>query len=368
MYHGPILSTDACLYVESSRLYTRAARERSSRTRSWSLRTLWGADGSLTVVSDVRPLLITGGVVANNEERHIERSLRSLLSDPLPPGAEWHRIWVVVSGSTDRTEAIARAVSKVDPRVEVIVERERRGKAAAVGEVLVRAKGDLVLLLNADAFVERGAVGALLRAAQGLRAPFGVMGRPVPPEGPSRGVLPAIGLLWDIHHALHERLLSSGRGTHLSDELLLLSLEGLPTLPDGVVNDGAFLAARITRARGTLRYALDARVVVSVPLTFRDLVAQRRRILYGHRQVTSLVGIPPSTMGALGRQHPREAMGLLLRTVRARRGGWRALVVLATAETAGLALSLWDAVPPRRDHVRWERLPEGAPTPDRTPR
>ncbi len=320
------------------------------------------------IVEPPTPLDLTGGVVAHNEEGKVAQAVRSLLDQTLPPGVRWERVWVIASGCTDGTVAVARELARHDPRVEVVVDPVRRGKAAAVAEVLERAQGRRMVLLNGDARAEPGAVQALLEASKDLASPFGVMARPLPPPAGASGFLSSVELLWDLHHAVHDRLLTTGRGTHLSDEMLLLSSpEGLPTLPSDVVNDGAYLAARLKEEGGALRYASRARVIVSVPLTFRDHVAQRRRILYGHHQVTERLGVPPTTFPRFARTSPGEAVVLLVDTVLRRKRGVRSFLLLATAELTAFGLSLWDRLPPRPDHVRWVRLPEGAPRPEHTP-
>src|SRR2546422_4255130 len=68
------------------------------------------------------------GVLAFNEEETIEACLRAILADE--NGSPRVRSVVVVSsGSTDRTEEIVAQVARSDPRVRLLVERERSGKA-----------------------------------------------------------------------------------------------------------------------------------------------------------------------------------------------------------------------------------------------
>ncbi|HKS59869.1 MAG TPA: glycosyltransferase family 2 protein, partial [Thermoplasmata archaeon] len=177
-----------------------------------------------------RRVRIAGGVVAFQDEGRLAGSVRSLLRQNLPPGVEWTDVWVVVSPSTDRTLEVANSLAAEDPRVKVVLEAQRRGKSAALAEVLQRATGDYLVLLNGDARALPGAVSALLRAAPTLPGPFAVMGRPTPMRLDHSPLDSAVELLWDVHHAFHQHLIQNGRSTHLSDELLLIPLAYPPPL------------------------------------------------------------------------------------------------------------------------------------------
>jgi poly-beta-1,6-N-acetyl-D-glucosamine synthase len=309
------------------------------------------------------PCGLTGGIVAHNEVHRLQAAVRSLLDQELPPGVGWEAIWVVSSGSTDGTGELAQRLAAEDERVRAVVEPERRGKSAAIAEILRRTTSPLLVLLNADAVAAPGSVRALLEQATELEPPFAVMGRPQPPVGRT-GFAAALELLWDLHHRLHLEALGHGVGTHLSDELLLLSLREAPPLTAGIVNDGAFVGAWLSSHAGTLRYSTRACVSIDVPSRWREHLLQRRRIHFGHRQVSRLVGVAPTTLPALLRRDPRAAAGILRQALRARPDGVRAFTYLATAEAAAILLSGFDHIR-ARDHVLWTRIsrsPAGAST------
>lgn len=298
---------------------------------------------------------IAGGVVAFNDEGRVERSIRSLLAQELPPGYEWSRIWLVASGCTDRTAEVGRAIARQDPRLEVVVEPIRRGKAAAIREVLRRAEGEALVLLNSDAFALPGAVSALLRAAEGRRAPYAVMGRPVVPEDVDGIWADSVRWMWELHHVLHLELLAEGRGAHLSDELLLLSLPTPVPLGVGIINDGSFLGVWLSRHQGGCWYAPGSLVSIEVPRTVSDFLRQRRRIHVGNAQVRRLLGHPPATIVRYLFDEPMRALRLLGAMLR-RPSGPRHFLRIAGNELLAHALAAWDRVPPARDHIRWTRI------------
>jgi hypothetical protein len=298
---------------------------------------------------------ITGGVVAYNERANLRPAVRSLLDQELPGGVRWGTIWVVASGCTDGTAELATRMAQEDPRVRCVLEPARHGKAHALHEVLQRATGHALILLNSDARAEPGAVGHLLRAAQGKPAPHAVMARPVVPPDERGRWSPTFRWMWELHHEYHAELLERGDGRHLSDELLLVSLPEAPPIPSGIINDGSYLAVWLALHGGGRWYASEARVTIQVPSTVRDHLHQRRRVHVGNAQVTSLLGVRPSTVvpGLLSR--PVETFGVVRRML-ARPGGPAHLARLAGWELASHALGVWDRVPPRRDHVRWRRI------------
>ena len=94
-------------------------------------------------------------IVSWNGMRHLPLCLSTLLPQ-LPPGAE---VILVDNGSNDGTAAWARANH---PLVHAIELPENLGFAGGVNAGLRAAGGELLLLLNDDAFVEPGFVAALL--------------------------------------------------------------------------------------------------------------------------------------------------------------------------------------------------------------
>ena len=314
-----------------------------------------GLGPSPSIESTPPSYVIVGGVVAHNDERRIQESLRSLLEQELPPGVRWGRVWVVASGCTDRTVELAQAVARDDPRVEVVAEPERRGKAAALRQVLRRADGDFLILLNSDAIAGRGAVAALLAKAAGKARPFAVMARPLGPPPSDGGWNSTVRWMWKLHHELHLEMLEDGSGAHLSDELLLVSLPAFPWIEDGIINDGSYCAVWLRTHSGRCWYAPQAEVVVDLPRTAGDHLRQRRRIHVGNAQVASRLGRRPTTALRFFFEQPTRALRALRRSV-ATSHGVRHLVKVLGWEMVAHALSAWDRLPPQRDHVRWSRI------------
>ena len=315
--------------------------------------------------ASLEPRSLSAGVVAFDEERNLRPAVQSLIDQKLPRGVTWREIWVVASGCTDGTVGVAEALARQDPRVRLVVEPDRGGKARALGEVFRRASGDALVLLNSDARAEPGAVDQLIRTARGKAAPFAVMGRPVVPHDVAGRWGATMRWMWELHHEFHAELLAEGCGNHLSDELLMVSLATVPPIPPGIINDGSYLAVWLEQHGGGRWYAPEAWVSIQVPSNVRDHLHQRRRIHVGNDQVAVVLGAPPTSLPRRALERPAETLRLVRRLLE-REGGFGHFARVASCELASHALAVWDRLPPRKDHIRWQRI--RSPTPSsRTP-
>ena len=87
-------------------------------------------------------------VPAYNEEAVIGPFIASVRTDVERTGLTWESI-IVDDGSSDRTRAIVRDAANGDARIR-LVEAPHRGKGAAVRQGLVAARGQWVLMADAD--------------------------------------------------------------------------------------------------------------------------------------------------------------------------------------------------------------------------
>jgi cellulose synthase/poly-beta-1,6-N-acetylglucosamine synthase-like glycosyltransferase len=98
-------------------------------------------------------------VAAYNEETCIRQRVENLLALDYP--REQLEILVGCDGCTDRTAELARSFG--DPRVTVMELSPRAGKAAVLSRLVPRAKGDVVILTDANTVFDPGAAKALAR-------------------------------------------------------------------------------------------------------------------------------------------------------------------------------------------------------------
>lgn len=282
------------------------------------------------------------GILAYNEEANIASSIEAVRTQSGPHLAG-SRIWVVASGCTDGTVPAARRAAKDDPRVEVVAESRREGKAAAIGTLIRSAEShDVIVLANGDTRPEPGAIEALV-------APFDdpsvgmTGGRPCPVNDRSTAMGRVVHLLWDLHHRV------ALRTPKLGEMVAFRPVFG--EMPRNTAVDEASIEALIRRMGLRLVYVPGARVRMKGPTTVADYLAQRRRIHAGHLRLRRESGHSASTM----------SLGRILRAIREvfPRSPRRAvdLTFAVALEAAARALGAWDARPGGRDHRVWDAIP-----------
>ena len=112
--------------------------------------------------------LLSVVVPVYNEERTVGALLEAVLSAPLPEGVE-SEVVVVDDASTDGTPSrLARLAS--DPRVRVFRQEPNRGKGAALRRGFAEARGDFVVVQDADLEYDPREYSKLLRPVLDGRA------------------------------------------------------------------------------------------------------------------------------------------------------------------------------------------------------
>ena len=113
-------------------------------------------------------------VPAYNEQSVIGRFIDSVRSELPPYNITWEAI-VVDDGSADETVRIVRDAASVDERVHVIA-AAHRGKGAAVREGFLAARGEWVLMADADLSMPWNNLQRFLTVASERNAPEIIIG------------------------------------------------------------------------------------------------------------------------------------------------------------------------------------------------
>jgi glycosyltransferase involved in cell wall biosynthesis len=119
-------------------------------------------------VTRAEPASVTVVIAARDASGTLEDALRSALEEP-----DVIQCVVVDDASTDATGSIATAISRTDPRVQVVRRQSRGGPSAARNDGLERALGARVCFLDADDALVPGGLGALGEALSA--EPLGVV-------------------------------------------------------------------------------------------------------------------------------------------------------------------------------------------------
>lgn len=213
-------------------------------------------------------------VPAHNEELTLPAALASLAALDYPP--ERVRVCVVADNCTDGTAAVARAAG-AECLVRTDSAKRGKGYALAFGlaHVLER-KPDVVVILDADCELNRGALRAFIAVlADGADAAQAAVRSRVA-DGPA-DVVVAVGAAFDDATAAGWDALGFSvplRGTGMAFRRELL--ERIPWEAFGLVEDAEY-GSRLRRAGVRVRYCADAEVSGEAPPSVADLCRQRRR-------------------------------------------------------------------------------------------
>ncbi len=228
------------------------------------------------------------GIMAHNEEANIGRTIHAVLQQQ-GPSLLIEEVIVVASGCTDRTVPIVAEIAFQEPRVRLLIQEKREGKASAINLFLKQAISPVVVLIGADVIPE---VSALEYLCAPLKDPkIGMVGgRPQPVNDRSTFMGYAVHLLWRLHDRMariHPKL----------GEVIAFRnvISGIPT--DSPV-DEISIQALISQLGYQLIYEPACIVYNKGPLTIRDFLKQRRRIHAGHLQTRDRQNYEAATMKA----------------------------------------------------------------------
>lgn len=217
---------------------------------------------------------ISIGIIAHNEEKNIERLIYSLFNQKLD-NFKIKEVIVVSSGSKDKTNKIVKTISKNNPLIKLITEKERKGKFSAINLFIKNAKSRILVLESADTIpkddcVERICI-PLLNKKIGICA-----SRPVPINEKNSFMGFAVHLLWNLHHEISLENVKFGE---------MIAFRNIIKELPGTSVDEEFIAMIIKNMGLKDYYAKDAIVYNKGPENIKDFIKQRRRIYAGHLEL-----------------------------------------------------------------------------------
>ncbi len=232
---------------------------------------------------------ISVGVMAYNEEKNIAKCLQALENQVVTSG-EIEEIIVVSSGSTDRTNEIVREFEKRNPRIKLIVQKMREGKASAINVFLKHARGDICVIESADTVTEPDTIENLIRPFKDAR--IGMTGAHPIPTNSVRGFIGfCVHKLWRLHHLMALDQPKCGE---------MVAFRNIFTrIPSYTAVDEAAIEAMVREVGLELAYCPHAIVHNKGPENIRDFLKQRIRIETGHRHLMSTKGYRVATLRSI---------------------------------------------------------------------
>jgi cellulose synthase/poly-beta-1,6-N-acetylglucosamine synthase-like glycosyltransferase len=282
---------------------------------------------------------LTVGICAYNEEWNIGSLLENLIGKQnLPADSE---IIVVCSRCKDNTTTVVRHFEEKDPRVRLIEEPVRLGKAKAVNKILAEARGANIVFLSAD--VTPG-IDCLIALEEAMIDPgVGIScGKPKPIRRGNHLIRGVVEALWGFHNWQLERLNDEGILTHAS-EVFCIRNGLVRQIPEDMVNDDAYMAVATKNQGYRIKFVSSSHVDVYGPQTVNDYFRQRRRIISGHYQVREATGKFSQYLLYSFFARPKLTTRLLVEYLAATRR-WKEGIVLALMEIIANTLAGLDVL------------------------
>jgi len=243
---------------------------------------------------------LTIGIYAHNEEANISHVLEEVLKKQ--GLSEETRVIVVCSGCTDSTVPVVQRFAAHDRRIDLVIEPERLGIGSAINRILERCTTDLLILIEADTRLYEGAVRQLAAELEENKA--GLVGAWPVIENEDNGWIPR-GLAF-VRRVLLRSLfnLRSLYQTYSNSELVCIRRRLINRLPTQIVNVETYVDLCVHKAGYPVLPSRRVRVLIRLPETVSDYVAQRRRIYYGHMQIREVFCRYASSMEGIVSREP----------------------------------------------------------------
>ncbi|HEV8703090.1 MAG TPA: glycosyltransferase family 2 protein [Candidatus Polarisedimenticolia bacterium] len=224
---------------------------------------------------------VTIVVVAHNEAERIEARIENLRSLDYPRGSLG--ILIVSDGSTDGTAERARAGSPGG--MQVIAFAARRGKPAVLNEIVLRLRGDIVVLADARQRFDPGALRALV-------APFadrevGAVSGDLVLTGDGGRTAVGQGVSAYRRYESFVRLCESRVGSTVGATGAICAIRRtlFSPLPQDTILDDVLIPMRIARRGYRVLFEPAARAFDRAPGTAREEFGRKARTLAGNFQL-----------------------------------------------------------------------------------
>jgi cellulose synthase/poly-beta-1,6-N-acetylglucosamine synthase-like glycosyltransferase len=247
----------------------------------WCCSRVFGRARQTSSVLDPLPT-VSVVIAAHNEESVIEERVRNLLALDYADGKL--EIIIASDGSTDRTCDLVRAV---DSRIRVLDFPVNRGKAAVLNDAIEQARGEIIVLSDANTMMDRDAVKAL---AQRFADPeVGIVcGRLMLVDAVSGQNVD--GMYWKYETFLKSAEASLDALLGANGAIYAIRRSLFPRLPHRIAVDD-FVIPLLARLRSGSRIVYEPRAIAheETPAEIRAEFSRRSRIGAGGFQSLSLL-------------------------------------------------------------------------------
>ncbi len=211
-------------------------------------------------------------VPAYNEEKNIGRILDALINQ-ITREIRINKIIVVSSASTDKTDDIVLEFCRKDRRVQLIQQKKREGKAAAINAFLKVISDEIVVIESADTVPQPETIEHLCKPLLKDKSIGMTGGAPIPINDPNTFLGYIIHTWWWFHRNIPRF------GEIIAYRNLIKALSTTTAV------DEAYIQAKMIQLSLKAVHVDEAVVFNKGADHIKDLIKQRRRVFNGHARL-----------------------------------------------------------------------------------
>lgn len=227
---------------------------------------------------------VTVCIPAYNEGGNLKLLLETISSER-DVGTGIAQVLIEVSGSSDETPRIARDFQQVWPAIKVLDRSKRQGLASSVSQMILKARTDIVVRIDADVSFEPGMIRRLTNLLDDESV--GMVG---PRILPAASGMPLLDCVLRAEYTLHHLVcMESPKITNLQ---VFRRFGG--SIPDDVETEDIALQDLATECGRRAVYSADEFAYIVPPASLGDFMQQRVRSITSERWYMQTPGRRPA--------------------------------------------------------------------------
>jgi cellulose synthase/poly-beta-1,6-N-acetylglucosamine synthase-like glycosyltransferase len=210
---------------------------------------------------------------AYNERENIANVVDSVLNQNIGENYELEEIIIVVDGSTDGTDIIAKRIAADDPLIEAWIFPKNLGKVECFNRLVQHSKTSgigIAVFPMADVLLGRDALISLLRVFEDSSV-GGSCGRVIVANNEKELTGKLAHAIWDIHDVVLSAF------PKLNGEFYAVRPNLLTTVPSYIPCEDIYIEVPLIRGGYRISYVRNATVFARGPCSLNELVKQRVR-------------------------------------------------------------------------------------------
>jgi cellulose synthase/poly-beta-1,6-N-acetylglucosamine synthase-like glycosyltransferase len=215
-------------------------------------------------------IVITGYKEPKTIGKAIEQVLKNKISELFE---------LIVSAPDEETLAVAKSYARRDNRIKFLKD-EGKGKPAALNMIFRKARGDILILTDADVYMDAKAIPLLLEKMKDPKV-GAVSGHPIPVN--SRSTM--LGYWSHLLTAMVDNWRKKSRFISCSGYLYAIRKKLFEKMPEDTLSDDAYNSHTIKNKGYKIDYSPFSYVYVKYPDNFSDWVKQKKRSAGGYNQI-----------------------------------------------------------------------------------